>query len=141
NRAFTAFTARLIGLRRDHPALRSPTFPHGRHELAADVIEIAWFDEGGAPVSADAWNNPEQRTLVLRRAVRLPDGRLPLLTLLLNPTANDRRFVLPPPALPSRTLIDTAAPDAPEREIEGAALMVAARSAVLVVADAGEMMP
>ena len=67
-----AFTARLTALRRSHPALRSPRFLYGRHELAPDMIDIAWFDERGAQLVPEAWNNPDDRTLVLRRAVRLP---------------------------------------------------------------------
>ena len=53
--------------------------------------------------------------------------------LFLNPTADVVRFRIPPPRLPVRMLIDSAAPEAPERDMEGEEVAVAARSAVLTV--------
>ena len=139
---FASFASRLIALRRAHPALRSPRFLYGRHELAPGVLDIAWFDERGEVIPAEAWNDPMERTLVLRRAVRLPDGSLPMLTLLLNPTEADRTFALPPPHVPTRLLIDTAAPEGPERTLDvGAQVTVEARSAVLVVSDGETLTP
>ncbi len=137
-RAFIEFTARLIALRRAHPALRQPNFLMGQHELAPDVLDIAWFDEAGAAIPPEAWNNPEQRTLVLRRAARLADGRVPMLTLLLNPTPEDRHFALPPPHRPTRLLLDTAHPAAPERDLCGTKVKVLARGAVMLLAQAVE---
>jgi isoamylase len=138
-RALIAFVARLAALRREHPTLRPPNFLRGRHELAPGVLDIEWFDERGEVIPPDAWNNPEERTLVLRRAARLDDGRVPMLTLMLNPTAKDRSFVMPPPPAETRLLLDTGAPSAPERAISGRELTVAARGAVLLLANAGEM--
>jgi glycogen operon protein len=140
SRAFASFTARLIGLRRAHPALRSPRFLYGRHELVPGVLDIAWFDERGAPIPPEAWNDPAEQTLVLRRAVRLPDGRVPILSLLMNPTEEDRVFALPPPHLPVRLLLDTAAPDQPEQDLDiTAEIPVAAHAAVLLAAEAGHI--
>lgn len=138
-RAFIAFTARLIALRRGEAALGQPRYLYGRHELVPGVTDIAWFNTSGEPIPPDSWNNPEERTLALRRAARLADGRVPVATLMLNPTAEERVFVLPPPALPTRLLLDTAAPDEPERLIERSELAVSAYSAVLLRADAGVM--
>lgn len=137
-RTFTDFVARLTALRRAHPALRNPRFLLGRHKLAPGVLDIEWFDERGASISVEAWNNPDERTIVLRRATRLPGGSTKVLTLMLNPTHEDRVFTLPRPPLPTRILIDTAAPDEPERELERSELMVSARSAVLLLGTAGE---
>ena len=89
--------------------------------------------EDGQPVSVESWNNPEKRVIVLRRAMRSPNGTVPALTLLLNPTAASMSFRLPPPQVPSRVLIDTDKPDAPERELTGDRIDVAARSAVVVL--------
>ncbi|MDQ2804224.1 MAG: glycogen debranching protein GlgX [Pseudomonadota bacterium] len=138
-RAMTAFTARLIALRRAHPALRCPYFLMGQHELAPDVLDIAWFDERGAAIPPEAWNDPAERTLVLRRAVLLPNGRVPILTMAFNPTPTDRRFALPPPQCPARLLLDTAAPDEPEREVVGPEIEVSAWSAVLLLTQAQEV--
>lgn len=136
--AFTGFVARLAALRQAQPALRNPRFLYGGQKLAPGVLDIEWFDERGAPVSVDAWNDPEERALVLRRATRLPDGSMTALTLMLNPTNDDLVFTVPRPALLTRRLIDTAAPDEPEREMERSELLVSARSAVLLLGTAGE---
>jgi isoamylase len=136
-KAFIAFTTRLIALRRSAASLGRPSFLYGRHELVPGVTDIAWFNQSGEPISPDSWNNPEERTLALRRATRLADGRVPIVTLMLNPTAEERVFILPPPALPTRLLLDTAAPDEPELLIERSEVAVSARSAVLLQADAG----
>nr|WP_210286038.1 glycogen debranching protein GlgX [Hansschlegelia beijingensis] len=129
--ALTAFVARLIALRKAQPVLRSKNFLHGREEPAPGVLDIAWFDEHGEPISAEAWNDPAERTLTLRRAERREDGSTPILTLMLNPTDKDRAFRLPSPGLPTFLLIDSARPDAPERVVDREVVQVAAKSAVL----------
>jgi glycogen operon protein len=139
NKAFADFTARLIALRRTLPGLRNARFLYAKHEMAVGIPDIAWFDENGNPIPPEAWNNPEERVLVLRRAVRLADGRLPLLTLLLNPKPQDQVFLLPTPNLPTRLLIDTAKPDQGERNLENGELAVSAHSAILLLTEAEEM--
>ena len=129
--ALTAFVARLIALRKAQPVLRSKNFLHGREEPAPGVLDIAWFDEHGEPISAEAWNDPAERTLTLRRAERREDGSTPILTLMLNPTDKDRAFRLPSPGLPTFLLIDSARPDAPEGVVDREVVQVAAKSAVL----------
>jgi isoamylase len=132
--AFIVFTARLIALRRAHPALRWPQYRTGRHELAPELRDIDWFDEQGHAITPEAWNNPGERTLVLRRAARLPDGRVPMLTMMLNPTGEDRVFALPPPRLPARLLLDTATPDSAERDLDPNAREIGVRAhAVLLL--------
>jgi isoamylase len=128
------FVARLIALRRAHPVLRARNFMHGKEQPAPGLTDIAWFDQQGNPISDQSWNNPEERIIVLRQAARDEDDddQVSVLTLLLNPTAENRTFLLPEPHIPFRVLIDTDAPDAPERDLDGAKIEVAARSAVLV---------
>jgi glycogen operon protein len=135
--ALTAFVARLAALRRAYPALRNPYFLYGRRKPAPGVLDIEWFDERGEIIPAEAWNNPEERALVLRRATRLAGGSAKVLTLILNPTDENRVFAVPRPALPTRILIDTTTPDEPERELERSELMVSGRSAVLLLGVAG----
>ena len=84
--ALTDYVARLIALRREHPVLRCPVFLHGKEQPAPGIADIAWFDEHGGTISAEAWNDREQRTLILRRATNDTDGKVTILTLLLNPT-------------------------------------------------------
>jgi len=93
----------------------------------------------GGQISPDAWNNPTESALMLRRATIDDEGVVVAATLLLNPSEEDRVFALPPPALPTRMLLDTALPDAPEQEIERAEVMVSARSAILLVSEANEV--
>src|SRR5262249_17338927 len=117
--ALTAYVARLIALRREHPVFRHPEFLHGRAHPAPGIADIAWFDETGASISPEAWNDIDQGTLILRRATRVPGGIVTILTLLLNPGEVPGLFRLPPPHLVSRVLLDSAAPDAKQREIVG----------------------
>jgi glycogen operon protein len=101
---------------------------------APDIADIAWFDERGGTISAEAWNDPARRTLVLRRAMAETEGKVAILTLLLNPTDEQQRFTFPAPHLPARILLDTAASDLDERDAPGNGLTVAAHAAVLLYA-------
>ena len=137
NAAFTAYVARLIALRREYPVLHCPVFLHGTAEPAPQIRDIAWFDQHGEPISPTAWNDPEQRTLILRRTMANGDGTVSILTLLLNPTAEDRRFQLPTPLLPSRVLMDSATGNDARGALHGASTHVTAHSALLLIADQG----
>jgi len=95
------------------------------------VLDIAWFDEQGEVISAEAWDNPAERTMVLRRAAAAADGSVPILTCFFNPTDEDRPFRLPPPQLPTTLLLDSADLAATERAVEGDIVPVKARSVVL----------
>jgi isoamylase len=130
-RLLTDFVARVIALRHEHPILRCAVFLHGKDQPAPNVLDIAWFDEQGEVISAEAWDNPAERTMVLRRAAAAADGSVPILTCFFNPTPEDRPFKLPAPQLPTTLLIDSADPAATERAVEGEILPVKARSVVL----------
>ena len=131
-RLLTDFTARVIALRHRHPVLRCANFLHGKDKPAPDVLDIAWFDEHGHGLSPEAWNNPQERTLVLRRAATAADGSVPIVTCLFNPMPDDRTFTLPPPRLPTRLLLDSADPAGAERDLDSETVAVKARSVVLV---------
>ena len=89
----TAFVARLIALAAPHPVLRSPHFLHGQEELAPGIFDIAWFDSVRRTVSQRSWNNPEERRAGRCGAPHATDdGTVSILTLFLNPTAEDRRL-------------------------------------------------
>jgi glycogen operon protein len=126
------FVTKLIALRQEHAALRSRHFLHGQSELAPGIFDIAWFEAGGESIPEESWKNRDTRLLSLRRAMPNDDGTVSLLTLLLNPTAEDHPFALPAPALPARILIDTAQPETVDDEVKDQRLTVQARSAVLV---------
>src|SRR5205085_8380412 len=123
-------------VRRRYAVLRCRNFLHGKDEPAPGVRDIEWFDAKGEIISEQAWNNGEERILSVRRAATEHDGTIPILNLLLNPTAEAVRFrlpMLPMPPMPTHILIDSAIPDGPERDVEGDEIEVAMRSAVLAV--------
>lgn len=132
--ALIDYVKRLIALRREHPVLRHPQFLHSKQYPLPGVADIAWFDQTGATIPAEAWNDSDQRTLVLRRSMQIPEGKVTILTLLLNPTDRPLMFTLPEPHLPSRVLLDSAEPAMTERTATDR-LCVAPQSAVLLYAE------
>jgi glycogen operon protein len=128
------FVSKLIAVRQEHTALRSRHFLHGQREPAPGIFDIAWFNEDGENIPEASWNNPEHRLLCLRRATRNADRSVSLLTLLLNPTGEERLFQLPQPALPSRVLVNTAQPKTEEFDLKDSKFEVDSYSAVLLYA-------
>lgn len=133
-RSLTEFVARVVALRHQHAVLRSPYFLHGREFLAEGVPDISWFDASGEVVSAESWNNAEDRCLALRRAGPNQDGSVTMLTAFFNSGTEDCHFRLPEPRWPTRIVLDSGAPDAPERDLEGEEIAVGPRSVVLTLA-------
>ena len=129
------FVAGLIAIRKRFAALRPTYFLHAEFKPAPGIADIAWFDEQGKPIPDEDWRNPEHRLLCIRRANRNDAHTVFLLTLLLNPTADNEVFQLPTPQLPSRILIDTANPTASEADVKEQKVEVGAHSAVLVFAS------
>ena len=129
------FVARLLALRRSYPVLHARHFKHGKEEPAPGIADISWFDQHGQPISVEAWNNPNERAIVLRRGQRASGGQVAALTLLLNPTGENLPFRLPVPHVPTRVLIDTVDPAAPERDLKSDQIEVAARTAVQLSAS------
>jgi isoamylase len=131
-RELAHFVARLLKLRRAYPVLRWRYFMHGKEELAPGLADMSWFDQQGEPISEEAWNNPEEGIIVLRRAGRNLDGAVLALTLIMNPTADKMTIRLPAPHMPTRMLVDSDKPLLAEHDIDGHEIVVAGRSAVLV---------
>jgi isoamylase len=129
--ALTEFVARLIRIRHVNSVLRSRHFLHGKDEPFPGILDIAWFDTHGEIIAPESWNNPEKRLFAVRRAATNSDGSVSVLTLFLNPSDKDRVFRLPTQNVPTRLLIDSAAPDKPESAVAGEEITVVARSAVL----------
>jgi isoamylase len=128
-----AFAARAIALRRRLPPLRPAVYLHGA-EMRPGLDDIAWFDQHGAAMTDGAWNQPEARTLALRRALATADGGLDATLLLLNADAAGHAFALPEPALPWTLVLDSAHPAREEHPVRDEAVPVAPRSAVLLAA-------
>jgi len=131
----TKYVSQLVALRRDHPALHSPKFQHGREYPAPGIADIAWFDQAGGTISVEAWNDQEQRKLILRRAMPNRAGKVTILTLLLNPSDQQLVFQLPQPHLRDRVLLDSANPELTQHDATGPDVSVAAHSAVLLYAE------
>ncbi|MDB5719371.1 MAG: glgX, partial [Sphingomonas bacterium] len=131
--ALTDWVARLIALRKRYPIVRSRGFLYGQEEVAPGVLDIDWFDERGANLSPEDWDNPNGHALVMRRASRREDGTLEVVTLLMNASHAPLTFTLPPPAASRWLLLDSADPQAEEREL-GDTIEVQDRAAVLFVA-------
>jgi isoamylase len=134
--ALTQFVARLIQLRRRYPVLRCAQFLHGRSEPAPGILDIDWFDEEGQYIAPAAWQDPEQRSLILRRATQTAPGQAEVVTLLMNPTDQDRCFRLPEPVKSGRVMVDTADPDGSEREVNDE-MTLSKWSAVLLASTYG----
>ncbi|MBD0274399.1 MAG: glycogen debranching enzyme GlgX, partial [Acetobacteraceae bacterium] len=132
--ALRAFTARAIALRQRLPALRPAVFLHGGAELRLGLNDIAWFDRHGGPMTDGAWNDPEGRSLALRRAVAAEDGGVDATLLLLNADGAGHAFALPKPTLDWTLVLDSAHPDREEQPVQDEAVPVGPRSVVLLAA-------
>ncbi|MET0250351.1 MAG: glycogen debranching protein GlgX [Sphingobium sp.] len=131
-KALFDFTARLIALRKAHPALRAPTFLYGEATPGASgVSDIEWTDERGQPLSTEDWNNPEGRALIMHRAMPIGDGTVEGITLLLNASDGPLTFNLPAQSANCELLIDSADPKLMPFAI-GDEYEVQAHSAVLI---------
>ncbi|MCU1419208.1 MAG: hypothetical protein JWR57_377 [Mycetocola sp.] len=130
--ALRRFTARLVALRHRLPPLRPANFLHGGVAIRPGLQDIAWFDQYGRDMDTEAWNQPEARTLALRRAMEAPDGSVDATLLLMNADGAPHEFSLPPPDLGWSLVLDTAAPDADGHPLQGGTVMVAAHSVVLL---------
>ncbi|WP_200845231.1 glycogen debranching protein GlgX [Roseomonas sp. 18066] len=140
--ALIAFTARAAELRRRFASLRSAVFLHGYTEPLPGLRDIGWFGADGQPMTPEAWNDPAGRVLVLRRAVPVGDtprrgaAATPVEVTLLVLNAGDQpcEVTLPEPGLPWISLLDSAAPEAPEAALDRPTIIVAARAARLLAA-------
>ena len=127
------FVRRLTAIRRHYPLVRAGRFLHGRTEAAPGLLDIDWFDERGAHLSPEDWNNPAGKALSMRRVRRLDDGSLEVVTMLMNASEYPLVFTLPPPDLPGKLVIDSADPQCAEIAV-GHTIEVLDRSVKVVVA-------
>ena len=133
--ALRRFTARLIALRHRLPPLRPATFLHGATEVRPGLNDIAWFDQHGRPMTPEAWNEPEARTLALRRAAAAPNGGVDVTLLLLNADSAGHAFAVP--QAHAGLVRGAGQRRSGRRRARGAgeAVPVAARGAVLLAAE------
>jgi glycogen operon protein len=129
-----AFVARCIALRKRLAPLRPARFLHGEAEPHPGLPDIAWFDQLGRAMTPEAWNEPEARTLALRRAVVAESGSVQAMLLLVNADSAAHGFTLPEPKLDWVRVLDSDDPEAPEAPAKGKEVQVPARSVVLLAA-------
>jgi isoamylase len=130
--AQAAFTARMIALRKRYQALRSPKFLFGE-DVSPGFRNLDWLDEHGNTLSEDNWANGEARALIMRRALWDGDGKIEVLSLLLNASEKAIEFSLNS-NWPWQFLVDTAFPEREPGPYEGAIYPVEDRSAALFTA-------
>ncbi|TCU57445.1 glycogen operon protein [Novosphingobium sp. PhB57] len=130
--ALLAFTARMVGFRRDHPVLSQDNFLNG--EPAEDGrVEIAWHQPDGREMDGELWEQAELRVLgfflTYSAQEAFVEGERPLFIVL---NAGDEvTFTLPDHNGIARwqRVLDTARPDAFEPEpVEGETVIVPAHS-------------
>ncbi|MCX4164063.1 MULTISPECIES: glycogen debranching protein GlgX [Paraburkholderia] len=134
-RRMTAFVARLIALRKQHPLLRETRFLFGDREVLPGVHDIGWFDERGEPLSTEAWQDPEGRALTLRRAGPGRDGETEVLLMMLNASANALQFTPPAPQLEWHVLLDTAQSEVAPYALAAPQLSIEAHGFALLAAQ------
>jgi len=133
-KALRDFTARVIGLRKRHPSLRSEKFLHGHVEVLPGILDVAWFDERGSALSPACWADGAAHLLALRRAART-DEYVDVTLLMLNATAEDRDFMIPDAGFPWRLILDSARPELDDLGVEEGKVMTAAHGLVLLTAE------
>jgi glycogen operon protein len=133
-RALADYVARLIRLREQHPTLRASSFMHGGADLLPGLPPVSWFNERGSAMRQGDWEYAEGRLLMLRRALSKGRRHVDVTLLLINGTGEPHHFTLPEPRLPWRLRIDSAHPEAPERNVEEGALELHGASVMLLSA-------
>ncbi|MPW17970.1 glycogen debranching protein GlgX [Paraburkholderia sp. CNPSo 3157] len=134
-RTMTAFFARMIALRKQHPLLRENRFLFGDREVLPGLYDVGWFDEHGEALTIEAWQDPEGRAFTLRRAGPGLNEETEVLLMMLNASAAAVRFTPPPPHLEWHVLIDTSDPQAPPAPLAAPDLEVAAHSMAVLAAQ------
>jgi glycogen debranching enzyme GlgX/4-alpha-glucanotransferase len=115
--SLTAFTARLIAVRRANPALSHDAFLTGGPFDASRLADVEWRDADG-PMMDSGWNEPKGAVLVAAFAAPQGAGE-DRVAVAMNRSSADAEVRLPLARAGTtwRALIDTRDPEAPERPI------------------------
>jgi isoamylase len=112
-RTLADFTARLIALRQRYESLRPPRYLHGAM-VRDGIADVAWFDQHGNAMTPQAWDEPEARTLIMRRAIPRTAGGIEMTLMLFNGDSSEQEFILPGPDAVWMLLARSALPTEPE---------------------------
>ncbi|GHF50207.1 glycogen operon protein GlgX homolog [Streptomyces mashuensis] len=103
-RGVAALCARLVALRRAHPALRSPSFFSGLPREGSGLRDLAWFTPGGTEMTEADWYAPSATLGLYLSGPEVPAGEpggAPVtgesFLLILHAGARALRFTLPGP--------------------------------------------
>jgi len=143
--ALIAYVRKLTALRRDFAALQSGRFLHGDHIAGNGIPDIAWFDESGQALGAEAWQNPEARALAVQRATLGSDGEAEVVLMMVNADHDPIEFNFPQRAESAadavndehasaicwHLLLDSALPDTPSVPFSANTATVQAHSVML----------
>jgi glycogen operon protein len=137
-KALLAFTQKLVGLRRDHPALHRSKFFRGRRIRGTDVRDIMWYRHDGQEMTDADWDNPVTASMGMYLSGRgiddVDDEGQRILDddffLILNGSDDPLSFVLPRSAEQGswRLLIDTNDDQAEQVAPAGATTALVPRS-------------
>ncbi|GAA4501775.1 glycogen debranching protein GlgX [Gluconacetobacter tumulicola] len=108
--AMIAYVARLTALRAAHPSVRWRSFLYGKRETRAGLLDIAWYDPEGHPMTSDAWNDEHGRILGLLRSCTDDSGATDTTYLIMNAGDADADCTLPPIPGEWTLLLDSADP-------------------------------
>ena len=75
DKGLEAFAARLVQLRRDHPALRADRFLMGEPKGSALYPDVAWRKADGTALAPAEWDDAKGQTLVMALAAPAWTGR------------------------------------------------------------------
>jgi glycogen operon protein len=134
-RELTAFVGRVVALRKNYPLLREMRFLKGDREVLPGLYDVGWFDERGAALTIEAWQDPEGRALTLRRAGPGLDGEVDVMLIMMNGSSEALAFAPPAPHLEWNVLLDSAVPDAVEAALIGGELTIEAHSVAVLLAQ------
>lgn len=127
--ALIAFTARLIALRRAHPVLRQTRFLHSRIRAQDGMRDLIWRLPSGAEPRVQDWHDPAALCLCaeIRGAAEGPPGLAAHRAVFVILNAGGAADVCLPEGR-WRQLLDSARPDAAERDQTGPVTRVAPQS-------------
>ena len=132
--ALCAWTARLIGIRRDHPAFCEDRFLTGQPVEGAFLPDVIWLGRDGRAMENDDWNAPDGPVLAMVLCSRTPSG-IDRAALAINRGKAPSAIGLPEARAGFfwRVLADSNSPDAPDAELDGKAAL--AGRTVLVLGE------
>jgi glycogen operon protein len=80
------------------------------------IADVAWFDQHGNAMTPLAWDEPEARTLTMRRAISRVTGGIEMTLILFNGDSSEQGFILPGPEAAWMLLARSTMPMEPEAQ-------------------------